>query len=151
VDPFKQIARAWVGITEGWRELLNRNSAALTHFMRASKDSSGQGASNFPRWGLVSAETWETAASVIVRIEIPGMKKEDLEITFHASTLRLRGEKRAGNDQRDGTYHLMERAYGRFERVIPLPRNIDSACAETSYRDGIVTVIFPKTEHIPPK
>ena len=151
MDPFKHIARAWEGLAEGWRELLNRNSAALTHFMRASKDSGGQGASNFPQWGLVVAETWETAASVIVRVEIPGMKKEDLEITVHGSTLRLRGEKRVGNDQRDGKYHLMERAYGHFERVIHLPQIIDSARAETSYRDGVVTVIFPKTEQIPPK
>ena len=151
MDPLKQIARAWEGLAEGWRELLSRNGAALTHFIRASKDSGGQGPSNFPQWGLVAAETWETAASVIVRVEIPGMKKEDLEITVHGSTLRLRGEKRVGNDQRDGKYHLMERAYGHFERVIALPRNIDTANAETSYRDGVVTVIFPKTEHIPPK
>jgi HSP20 family protein len=79
------------------------------------------------------------------------MKQEDLEISVHGSTLRLRGEKRVGNDQRDGRYHLMERAYGHFERVIPLPQSIDSALAETTYRDGVVTVIFPKTEHIPPK
>jgi HSP20 family protein len=151
MDPFKHIVRAWEGLTEGWRELLSRNSAALTHFIHAGKEGNKKDALDFPRWSLIAAETWETAASVIVRVEVPGMNKEDLEITVHGSTLRIRGEKRLGEDHRNGTYHLMERAYGRFERAIPLPQNIEAARAETSYKAGILTVIFPKTEHIPPK
>jgi HSP20 family protein len=151
VDPFKHIARAWEGLTEGWRELLSRNSGALTHFINGAKARDAQGSAlDFPKWGLLAAETWETAASVIVRIEVPGMKKEDLDIRVHGSTLQVRGEKRSGNDHRGSRYHLMERAYGRFERSIELPRNVDSARIETSYKDGIVTVILPKTEQIPP-
>lgn len=151
MDPFKHIARAWEGLTEGWRELLSRNSAALTHFIHPGKQGDDRDAVGFPRWSLIAAETWETAASVIVRVEVPGMNKEDLDISMHGNTLRIRGEKRVGNDQRDGTWHLMERAYGRFERTITLPQNIEADRAETSYKDGILTVIFPKTERVPPR
>lgn len=151
MDPFKHIVRAWEGLTEGWRELLSRNSGALTHFINGAKVRDAQGSAlDFPRWGLLAAETWETAGSVIVRVEVPGMKKEDLDVCVHSSTLRIRGEKRSGNDHHGSLYHLMERAYGRFERTIPLPQNVNSALIETSYKDGILTVILPKTEQIPP-
>jgi len=151
MDPFKPIVRAWEGLTEGWRELLSRNSAALTHFTHAGRQRGDDGHADFPQWGLIAAETWETAASVIVRVEVPGMDKDDLDITVHGNSLRIRGEKRAREDHAAGRYHLMERAYGRFERVIALPQNVAAERAETSYRDGILTVIFPKKEQIPPR
>ena len=152
MDPFKHIVRAWEGLTEGWRELLSRNSAALTRFSHAGKAGDRKDAVDFPQWSLIAAETWETDASVIVRVEVPGMNKEDLDISVQGSVLRIRGEKRrAENEHHDGTWHLMERAYGRFERVITLPSHIAAARAETSYKDGILTVIFPKTERIPPR
>ena len=151
MDPFKHIARAWEGLTGGWRELLNRSSGALTHFINGAKARDAEGSAlDFPKWGMLAAETWETAGSVIVRVEVPGMKREDLDIRVHGSTLRIRGEKRSGNDHGGSRYHLMERAYGRFERSIPLPHNVDSARIETAYKDGIVTVILPKTEQLPP-
>lgn len=152
MEPLKHIVRAWGDLTEGWRQLLSRNAGALTQFIRAAKKPGSPGAdSNFPQWGLLSAETWETARSVIVRIEVPGMNKEDLDVSIHGSTLRIRGEKRSEGDHQEKKYYLMERAYGRFERNITLPQNVASAEAEVSYKDGILTVILEKTETVPPR
>jgi len=148
----RNIVRAWGRLTEGWRELLSRSSAALTHFTSAAKDTNEEDASqNLPSWGLLSAEVWETAKSVIVRIEIPGMDKEDFDVSIRGSALRIRGEKRSRGEQQGRLYHLIERAYGRFERTMTLPHSVDGAKAEVSYQDGVLAVILPKTEELPPR
>lgn len=145
------IARAWEGLAEGWREVQTRSSGALTPFVRAAKHGSGDEANkNFPTWALLAGECWETAQSVIVRIELPGMRKEDIDISIDRGRLQIRGDKRASGEDEARYYHLMERAFGRFERSIPLPPNIDAGHAEVSYQDGVITVILPKTETTPP-
>ena len=151
MDPLKSLMeRAWESLTEGWRELLTRSSGALTHFGAegAEKDESP---AEFPQWSLLAAETWETAQSVVIRVEIPGMNEDDLAIDIHGNNLRIRGEKRSGAEQQVRNYHLMERAYGRFKRSIPLPHGVDADKAEVSYRNGVLTVILPKTEPLPPR
>jgi HSP20 family protein len=147
----RSISRAWEGLTDGWRELLSRSSGALTHFARAAtqqKDDSSR--ENVPQWAILAAECWETAYSVIVQIEVPGMSKDDLDVSIYRGGLRIRGEKRGAADQQGRFYYLMERAFGRFERTISLPDNIDASRAEVSYCDGVVTVIVPKTQAMPP-
>jgi HSP20 family protein len=79
------------------------------------------------------------------------MKKEDLDISIHGNQLVIRGVKRSGGKQEGRLYQLMERAYGRFERTIHLPQDIDGKRAEVSYQDGVLTVILPKTDPIPPR
>ena len=132
--------------------MLSRSGGALTHFVRTTKEEQGDAAlSDFPHWGLLATESWETAQSVIVRVELPGMDKEDIDVSIHRGRLWIRGERRSGGEPPEGRrYHIMERAYGRFERSIPLPDNIDAPMAEISYKSGVVTVIVPKTEESPP-
>ncbi len=158
MDPVKRIrsevergiARAWDGLTEGWRELLSRAGGALTHYARGVR--SGRGADGgFPEWALLAAEVWETGLTVIVRVELPGMAKEDIDISVSGTTLRLRGEKRSAGAQKGRRYHLMERAFGTFEREFALPHSVDGRRAEVSYQDGVITVILPKTEATPPQ
>jgi HSP20 family protein len=144
------ISRAWEGLTEGWREILMRSSGALTHFVRAAKQRGTGQKHDSPQWALLAGESWETAHSVIVQIEMPGMSKDDIDVSIHSGTLRIRGEKRAAADSQGRLYHLMERAFGRFERTVSLPHNIDASKAEVSYQDGVITVIVPKTRATPP-
>ncbi len=151
MDPLKSfIERAWERLSEGWRELLSRSNGALTHFGTETgrKDESPQ---EFPHWSLLAAETWETAQSVVIRVEIPGMNQDDLAIDIHGNVLRIRGEKRLGAGEQGRSFHLMERAYGHFKRCIPLPHGVHADQAEVSYRDGVLTVILPKTETLPPR
>jgi HSP20 family protein len=151
VEPLKSwMERAWESLTEGWRELLTRSSGALTHFgTEGARDD--EPAQEFPHWSLLAAETWETARSVVIRIEIPGMAEEDLTVDVHGNVLRIHGQKRSGPGQEARRYHLMERAYGQFKRSIPLPHSVNADAAEVSYRDGVLTVILPKTEPLPPR
>jgi len=160
MDPLKNlrlrfeqgVVRAYGSLTEGWRELLSRSSGALTHFDASAKSKEeAENPQDFPRWSLLAAETWETAQSVIIRVEMPGMRKEDIDISIHGNLLRIRGEKRPADEHQDRLYRLTERAYGRFERAIPVAHDIDKERAEVSYQDGVITVILPKTESIPPQ
>jgi HSP20 family protein len=160
MDPLKDlrsrleetIGRAWQLLAEGWRELLSRSSGALTHFGSPPKNTDLLPArEDFPQWSLLAGEAWETAQSVIIRIEVPGMRKEDLDISIRGNVLVVRGVKRSEEAHEGRRYSLMERAYGNFERTIPVTHEIDRDKAEVSYRDGVLTVILPKSDPIPPR
>ena len=142
----REISRTWENLSEGWRELLSRSSNALTRFSR-NKDEAlteSRALATFPRWSLLAGEVEETEKEIVVRVEVPGMEKEDCLITIEGNMLYLSGEKRYERETHDSTYHVMERAYGAFQRSIPLPRNVDIDRAEASYKNGVLTVRLPK-------
>ena len=148
----REINRAWENLAEGWRELLSRSSHALTPFTRHKEEGpQGDGLATFPRWGLVSGDLEETARDVVVRVELPGMDKADCRVTIDGNLLRLSGEKRAVRETHNSTYHVMERAYGAFERTIPLPRNVAIEQARASFKNGVLTVHLPKQEVSEPR
>jgi len=142
----REISRAWDSLSEGWRELLSRSSEALTQFTRHKDDEqqTSSALATFPRWSLLAGELEETARDVVVRVEVPGMDKQDCQITIEGNVLHLSGEKRFERETHDSTYHVMERAYGAFQRSIPLPRNVNIDKAEASYKNGVLTVRLPK-------
>jgi HSP20 family protein len=110
-------------IAEGWRELVHRSSDALTHFTHSKHEVTAPADKYpaFPNWSLLAGEIEETDKDIVVRVEAPGMEKEDCHVTVDGSMLRIKGEKRFERATSDSTYHVMERAYGVFERTIPLP------------------------------
>ena len=146
----REINRAWENLSEGWRELLTRSSEALTHFKRNNGagdqvETSHSGAlATFPRWSLLAGEVEETGKDVVVRVELPGMDKDDCSITIEGNTLYIAGEKLFESETIDSTYHIMERAYGAFQRAIPLPRNVDIDSAEAGFKNGVLTIRLPK-------
>ena len=142
----REISRAWENLSEGWRELLSRSSDALTHFTRHKDEDQKESSelATFPRWSLLAGELEETAKDVVVRVEVPGMDKDDCQITIEGNMLHLSGEKRFERETHDSTYHVMERAYGSFQRSIPLPRNVNIDKAQASFKNGVLTVRLPK-------
>ncbi len=140
----REINRAWENLSEGWRELLSRSSDSLTHFALNKDEEMNRSLATFPRWGLLAGEMEETDKDVLLRVEAPGMEKEDCHISIEGNMLYLSGEKRIERETHNSTYHLMERAYGTFERVIPLPRNVNVDKAVASYKNGVLTVRLPK-------
>lgn len=143
----REIGRTWDSLSEGWRELLSGSNDALTHFSRNNKNGAQpeNGAlATFPCWGLLAGEVEETDDEIVVRVEVPGMEKEDCRITIEGNVLCLSGEKRFKRESHDSTYHVMERAYGAFQRTIALPRNVDVDKAEASYKNGVMCIRLPK-------
>jgi HSP20 family protein len=145
-DIGRHINRAWMNLTEGWRELRNRSGGALTRFRRSNDDSDTQQRPLFPGWGLVAGEVHETDREVVVQLEVPGLDRDDFDIEVRDNVLRIRGEKRYERDHRSTHYYLRERAYGRFERRLPLPDNVNAARARATCKNGVLSVRFPRTE-----
>lgn len=137
---------AFESVAEGWRHLRERTSQALTRFThRQSEESSEQQLmARSPRWGLLPAEIKEEKDKVVVRLEVPGMEPDQFDIQVMGDTLIVRGEKVAEREQVGGRYYLLERAYGAFERAIPLPTRVKESGAEASYRRGVLTIVLPK-------
>lgn len=145
----RRLSRTWDHISDGWRELVHHGSDALTHFVRrkGEEDKGQESAAStpaFPRWSILAGDMEETDREVVVRIEVPGMEKKDFEISIEGKMLSLRGEKRFERDTNDSKYHVMERAYGVFQRTLPLPVEVNEDKAEADYKNGVLTVRLPK-------
>jgi HSP20 family protein len=138
----RELTRAWESLSDGWRELLSRCSSALVRYERPKYDNESD---SFPCWGLVNAEVEETASDLVVRVEMPGVDKGSFSIQMIGNTLFIRGEKQLVRESEGSTYHLVERAYGAFERTIALPQNVDSEKSQASYVNGVLLIRLPKT------
>lgn len=152
-DLGQSINRAWKNSAEGWRELVHRSSEALTHFTHAKEDKSEEQRwlEGFPQWGFLAGEIEETGKEVVVRMEVPGMSKEDCSITTEGNLLCISGKKHSERETVGSTYHMRERAYGSFQRQIPLPGYADIAHAQASCKDGVLTIRMPKIADKVPK
>jgi HSP20 family protein len=143
----RELIHTWEDLSEGWIELLSRSSNALTYFSFShSKETSVHACSRatYPRWGLLAGEVEELDKEIVVRMEVPGMEKEDFNIMIEGNLLYLSGEKHSQREMRGSTYHMMERAYGSFQRSIPLPANVDSSKAQMNYRNGVLNIRLSK-------
>jgi HSP20 family protein len=87
----------------------------------------------------------ENDANVIVRTELPGMKKDDIKITGSADSLCISGERRFEGDEKKKTYQRVERAYGKFQRCLTLPSDIEWDKTKAVYRDGVLELTLPKS------
>jgi HSP20 family protein len=144
----RNLNRAWEGLTSGWRELMRGAANALTHYVperSAQNEATRNWPLEIPSWGLLPGEVMETKKSIVVQIELPGVDRDDVEVTIEDGSLRVRGEKRADRAFFAESLYLRERAYGSFERTVPLPQNVDPDRAKASFRSGVLTVELPKT------
>ncbi len=144
-----QLGRAWETVAEGWQHLRSRAADALTRFTpvrgRDAVETAGDlVALQSAHWALLAAEVREAEDSVVVRIEIPGMDSNAFDVSVTDGALVVRGEKQVERESRQGRYHLMECAYGSFERRVPLPVDVDPVRAAARYRSGVLQVTLPK-------
>lgn len=142
------VGRAWDTVADGWRQLYEHASHALTRFTpgREKNDEDYQLIRHGSRWGFLAAEVAEDEKEIVVKLEAPGMEPDDFDIQVVDDLLIMRGEKRARRESKEGRYHLLECAYGSFERAVTLPEQVDEAKAKASYKKGILRVALPKSE-----
>ncbi len=95
---------------------------------------------------IPSLDVKENKNEYIVKAEIPGMKMEDIDISFSDGLLSIKGEKNQEEKKEEENYHLIERSYGSFARFVQLPGEVDSDKIKAEYKDGILEVILPKSE-----
>lgn len=138
-------------LAEGWQRLRETAAGSLTRFSPKSADELPPAREvddhfYFPSagWSLLSGNVYEDEAKIVVRLEIPGLKKDDLKIEVHDRTLLVSGEKRFERESGEGRYRSFQCAYGAFQRSVALPASVLSDRASASYRDGILKIELPK-------
>uniref|UniRef100_A0A7C4GFL1 Hsp20/alpha crystallin family protein n=1 Tax=candidate division WOR-3 bacterium TaxID=2052148 RepID=A0A7C4GFL1_UNCW3 len=87
----------------------------------------------------------ETKDALIVRAELPGMKKDEIKVSISGDTLTLSGERRHETEEKGKTFCRIERAYGRFQRSVVLPAEIDGDKAKAAYKAGVLELTLPKS------
>jgi HSP20 family protein len=88
---------------------------------------------------------------VVLKAELPEMKREDINITFENQILTIRGERKVDQSVRRDRYQRLERSYGSFSRSFTIPSTIDAGRIAASYKDGVLTVRLPQREEAKPK
>lgn len=88
---------------------------------------------------------------LILRAELPGLRREDINITIENSTLTIKGERKPDEAVRKDRYHRLERPQGHFARSFTLPDTVDSGRVRADYRDGILTIVLPVREEMRPR
>jgi HSP20 family protein len=96
-------------------------------------------------------DVFEDKDSVVVKVELPGLKKEEIDISLHDGALSISGERKLEEKQEDAETYRSERFYGRFHRSVTLPTPVNTEKVKAAYKDGILTVTLPKTEEAKPK
>jgi HSP20 family protein len=89
---------------------------------------------------------YEEKDSVVVKAELPGMKKEDVEVNLAGEILTIKGEKKEDKEVKEDNYYRRERSYGSFLRSVGLPCEVKSDEIKASFKDGVLEIRMPKTE-----
>jgi HSP20 family protein len=93
----------------------------------------------------------ENADAYLFYAELPGMTKDDINITLENNVLRLSGERKLEKDATKENYHRVERTYGTFTRTFSLPTQVDAENVQAAFENGILTVTVPKAEQAKPR
>jgi len=83
---------------------------------------------------------------VYIKAELPGLKREDIDISLQNGMLTISGERKEESEVREGETFRSERVFGRFHRTVSLPTQVDADRVSAAYKDGILTVTLPKAE-----
>jgi HSP20 family protein len=103
------------------------------------------------RWAFLAADVFESADKVIVRIEAPGMQREDFNVALNGDVLTVSGEKRIDRETTHGQWRLVQSAYGNFRRDVALPMAVQADKTKASYRDGVLRIELSKSDDARPR
>ena len=110
------------------------------------------GEASFNRGWVPAVDIYENEKhEVVIKAELPEMKREDISITFENNVLTIKGERKVENEVRKENFQRMERSYGAFSRSFTVPATVDAAHISAAYKDGVLTVVLPQREDAKPK
>ena len=98
-----------------------------------------------------SIDLYEDKDNLLVKAELPGMKKEDIDIQLHEGLLTISGERKEEKKVEEAEMYRSERFVGRFHRTFSLPTEVQADKITAAYKDGLLTVVLPKSEKAKPK
>ena len=140
-------------LADGWQRLRESAASALTRFssdentrLPAEHEVDDGLFTPTRSWSMLGGEVFEDDERVVVRLEVPGMSKEDFDIQVEDDTLVVQGEKRFERESSSGRWRVMQCAYGSFRRAVALPVAVRAEASKASYRSGVLCIELPKAE-----
>lgn len=128
----------------------NQDAARLQHEMSRVLDGFLSPVGFWPaaatRSGWPKLDVSETDSHVNVVAELPGVKQEEIDIEVQTDVLRISGEKKDERVVNEQNYHATERSFGRFDRSVSLPAEVDGQQAEATFKDGVLSISLPKVK-----
>ena len=108
------------------------------------------------RWHPIQAwapavDIFEKDHNIVIRAELSGVKKDDIDIDIEDGVLTLKGERRRESEVEEGNAYRLERVYGAFTRSFSLPTTVDPSNVQAAYKDGVLEVTVPKLEAAKPR
>jgi len=129
--------------------LQNRLNSIFNDFARPD----GEAATESLAMGsfIPAVDVYEDAHALVLKLEVPGIKQEDLDVRMENQTLTVKGERKFEQDEKEENFHRIERRYGSFSRSFTLPQTVDASAAKASYDAGVLTISLARKEAAKPK
>jgi HSP20 family protein len=132
--------------------LQNRLNSIFQDFARnESNDVNGQSESLAAGSFIPPVDIFEDAHRVMLKLEVPGIQQQDLDIRVENNTLTVKGERKFESDQKEENFHRIERRFGSFARSFTLPQTVDTESVSASYDAGVLTLSIPKKPEAKPR
>lgn len=136
-DPFREMTSLQERMNRLFSDVLARSPVGEEEITRGA-------------W-VPAVDIYEKNECLVIKAELPGIRKEDVTVEVEDNTLTLKGEKKFESDVKEESYHRVERSYGSFQRSFTLPATVDQAKVKAVFKDGILEITLPKVEEAKPK
>jgi HSP20 family protein len=127
--------------------LQNRLNSIFNDFARPEGAQEALAAGNF----MPAVDIYEDEQKLVLKLEVPGIKQEDLDVRVENQTLTVRGERKFENEEKEENFHRIERRFGTFTRSFTLPVTVDTGAVAAKYENGVLAIQLTKKEAAKPK
>ena len=141
-DPFEMFDEMQQEMARFWSQALPIAPRAITRPLRRM--------SIAPTNWMPTIDVYEKDNRLMVKAELPGMNKEDIDVHIDQGDLVIKGERKLEREVKDEDFYRMERSYGSFYRRVPLGFDADPSQVSAKYNDGVLEVSIPKPRSVPP-
>jgi HSP20 family protein len=131
--------------------LQNRLNSIFNEFAKPAIGNDETGASNASPGFVPAVDVYEDAQQVVLKLEVPGVKLEDLDIRLENQRLTIKGERKFESEEKAENFHRIERRFGSFARSFTLPQTVDTDSVNAAYDAGVLTVNLAKKAEAKPK
>ena len=134
-DPFRELA-----------SLQNRVNGLFQDYGRSNQEELTTSGSFIP-----AVDVYEDEHKVTLKLEVPGVNEQDLDVQVENNTLTVRGERKFEKEEKEENFQRIERRYGSFSRSFTLPNTIDTENVKANYESGVLKIELAKREEAKPK
>ena len=127
--------------------LQNRLNSIFNDFAQPAATQESLAMGNF----VPAADIYEDEHKLVLKLEVPGVKQNDLDVRVENQTLTIKGERKFENEEKEENFHRIERRFGSFTRSFALPVTIDTASVSAKYENGVLAIELARKEAAKPK